>query len=660
MCGHCADARSLVCVDCWDTLFAPNNFREIWENPGESDTPTQRSFSYTSTWNRIAASSRRGCDWCTLLLSSVDPTRNSLYSEDEESNYRTMLRTVRVAFRPMVLDYVGQVLLRAQIVCAWVDGFKLFDYPVYTVSDDQCADEVRARDRIRQMMSTETCRLAGQHMAYCLDNHNECPKPAQDRVLPTRVIDCSAPEHPRLFISDGTVCGSYVALSYVWGEDQPNKTKRHNVDLYTLGIDVELLPQTARDAIWVTHAFGEKYLWIDAFCIVQDSTEDKHREIAKIPQIFANASFTIIAARASKASAGFLHDCPSPSVPIRRLPFPCRDAGHFGTLYVEQDMLSKYDDACDVDDPVHKRAWCLEERLLSARALIYTSNTLRFYCQSMRLNVGDAVRDLHDLSSHRLALEWMPGPGEEPFDPKAESIFDHNKCTTLWDNIVHNYTGRRVTQIEDKLIALAGLASRFCTRWKMGLYLAGLWHNNLQHDLLWHVADGAQEPRPAEYRAPSWSWASVDGPVHAAKLHRPEAPLYEVKDSGVTLISDKLPFGGVAAGYLAIRAPLLQATWHSDRALYVLPPGVQSIGSHSETGLTKIYRAWRDAAELCGPDVWLLLVCWRAKAEELLGLVVGPVGGGLEYRRVGCFQDYPRWVSDGGIQDLSLQDIVLV
>ncbi|KAF7349379.1 Het domain protein [Mycena sanguinolenta] len=455
---------------------------------------------------------------------------------------------------------------------------------------------VRWSRQKRAVLRASTWRTA-------LDNHSECPKPAQDRVLPTPVIDCTIPEQPRLYMSDGTVRGSYVALSYVWGEDQPNKTKRHNIDSYALKIDVGLLPQTAKDAIWMTHAFGEKYLWIDAFCIIQDSAEDKHREIAKIPQIFADASFTIVAARASKASAGFLHDCPSPSVPIRRLPFPCRDAGHFGTVYVEQDALSKYDDACDVDDPVHKH--------------------------SMRLNVGDAVRDLHDLSSHRLALEWMPGPGEEPFDPKADSIFDHNKRTTLWDNIVHNYTGRRVTQIEDKLIALAGLASRFSARWKMGPYLAGLWRNNLQHDLLWHVVGGAQESRPDGYRAPSWSWASVEGPVQAAKLHRPETSLYEVKDSGVTLASDKLAFGGVTAGYLTIRAPLLQATWHSGGDLYVSAPQLQfsssSTSSHPESGPSKIY-----------------------------------LGGGAEYRRVGCFQDYPRWVGKDGIQDLSLQDIVLV
>ncbi|KAL7628300.1 hypothetical protein AAE478_002500 [Parahypoxylon ruwenzoriense] len=503
-------------------------------------------------------------------------------------------------------------------------------------------------------------------MSYCLNNHKECPKPSQDRMLPTRVIDCTDPERPRLYITDGRVRAAYVVLSYVWGEDQPNKTKRCNIDEYSRGIDVSLLPQTTRDAIWAAHAFGEKYLWIDALCIVQDSKEDKRREIAKIPRIFADASFTIIAARSSKASEGFLHDCLQPSIPIYRVPFPCKDEpGKFGTMYVEQDAIGKIDDDRDVDDPVHKRAWCLEERLLSARALVYTSNTLRFHCQLTRANVGSAVRDIHDLSSHRLGLEWMPGPGDPPFDPKAESEFDYNKSTTLWDNIVHNYTGRMVTQSEDKLVALAGVASRFSARWKKGEYLAGLWLDNLQHDLMWRVADGAQLPRPEEYRAPSWSWASVEGPVEDAKLHPHQTSLYGFVNYGLTLASDILPFGGVTAGYLTITAPLLGAKWRGD-GLYARPPQADSPFSRaSDAGgqpgtESRIYYAWRDTAEILDEDVWLLPVCWGAKSEELQGLVVIPAGGPTEYRRVGCFRDFPQWVTKDDIQELDAQDITLI
>lgn len=50
-----------------------------------------------------------------------------------------------------------------------------------------------------------------------------------------------------------------------------------------------------------------------------------------------------------------------------------------------------------------------------------------------------------------------------------------------------------------------------------GIYLAGLWQDSLIHDLCWfHTLDynvatsGGVGRRPVDYRAPSWSWASLD------------------------------------------------------------------------------------------------------------------------------------------------------
>ena len=94
--------------------------------------PMLGSFSYTSTWNRIAASSRGGCNWCSLLLSSVDPAKYNNYSEDENSIFRTMGLTIRVAFG--LPQYAGKVLISAQLIGAWVNNYGLFTYPLYTLS----------------------------------------------------------------------------------------------------------------------------------------------------------------------------------------------------------------------------------------------------------------------------------------------------------------------------------------------------------------------------------------------------------------------------------------------------------------------------------------------------------------------------------------------
>ena len=148
-------------------------------------------------------------------------------------------------------------------------------------------------------------------MEDCAKTHKDCPPIVLDSRLPTRVIDCLDPLHPRLFASGGKR-GQYAALSYVWGEAQPHSTTNAKLDAYTSSIDISIIPRTIREAIEVTHKLGLRYLWVDSFCIIQDSREDKTRELVLLRRIFHDAYITIVAACAPSASAGFLYDRPSP------------------------------------------------------------------------------------------------------------------------------------------------------------------------------------------------------------------------------------------------------------------------------------------------------------------------------------------------------------
>ena len=80
------------------------------------------------------------------------------------------------------------------------------------------------------------------------------------------------------------------------------------------------------------------------------------------------------------------------------------------------------------------------------------------------------------------------------------------------------YTKREITYGKDKLPALAGLAVEF-SKLVQSKYLAGLWADDLRDGLAWHLpwVNSMERPesikwsRPQTYRAPSWSWASIDG-----------------------------------------------------------------------------------------------------------------------------------------------------
>ncbi|KAJ0273321.1 hypothetical protein COL940_009948 [Colletotrichum noveboracense] len=72
------------------------------------------------------------------------------------------------------------------------------------------------------------------------------------------------------------------------------------------GIQVDTLQKSVKDAVKVTRKLGFKYLWVDAFCIIQDCDRDKEKEVGRMATIYKNAAITIAAGTAERASDGFL------------------------------------------------------------------------------------------------------------------------------------------------------------------------------------------------------------------------------------------------------------------------------------------------------------------------------------------------------------------
>jgi len=102
--------------------------------------------------------------------------------------------------------------------------------------------------------------------------------------------------------------GRYLALSYVWGGvDQP-QTKLENVKEFCtpggLNRISETIPKTISDAILLVNLLGERYLWIDALCIVQDDNASKQIMIDRMHIVYQNAFLTLIAATGADANSG--------------------------------------------------------------------------------------------------------------------------------------------------------------------------------------------------------------------------------------------------------------------------------------------------------------------------------------------------------------------
>ncbi|KAL7905428.1 heterokaryon incompatibility protein domain-containing protein [Trichoderma velutinum] len=368
------------------------------------------------------------------------------------------------------------------------------------------------------------------------------------------------PTRPKVYITNNSL-GVYAALSYVWGENQPHRTQTSNIEAYNKeGIDLDQIPQTIKDAIQTTQRLGFRYLWVDSFCIIQDSKEDKNREIPLIRKTFQNAAVTIIAASSRKVSDGFLQDRPVPA-PAIQVPFLCPN-GHIGRMWIRSATHNP-------SEPVETRAWCYEERLLSPRALVFASNTVRYECQTNSENIGHSNSALFSFSDR------LPG-GLTQFDqPAAAFTTNALQLNDAWNSIVAEYTKRDLTHPRDKLIAFYGIAETFQTAWKNSKYLAGLWSHKLLEELLWTKNSAPQHPRPEKVRAPSWSWAAVDGPIipgYSLQIFNEDHLECEILECDVTLKDNALPFGEVTGGLLRLSAAVNEVMWNSPRNKIFIPP----------------------------------------------------------------------------------------
>lgn len=92
----------------------------------------------------------------------------------------------------------------------------------------------------------------------------------------------------------------------------------------------------------------------------------------------------------------------------------------------------------------------------------------------------------------------------------------------MWRHMAVQYSRPMLTFASDKLPALSGLAEQL-RRQTGHRYLAGLRYETLIFDLLWRRGtapwvgkvdmDPSLDRTSSTWRAPSWSWASVNGPV---------------------------------------------------------------------------------------------------------------------------------------------------
>jgi hypothetical protein len=290
-------------------------------------------------------------------------------------------------------------------------------------------------------------------------------------------------------------------------------------------------------------------------------------------------------------------------------------------------------------EPVDSRAWCLQEQLLARRTLVYASHTLRYECLTDSVNIGNANE-----ATWRWELQ-LPGillQSDPPTFVTEKSLLE---AENAWDTVISGYSKRGITDPRDKLVALYGIAEVFHRFWSTSKYLAGLWERNLLDELLWQKSEEDRFPRPAVYRAPSWSWAAIDGhitPAFSMHYWGEDKPECEILQCEVTLASDIMPFGEVTSGFLALNAVLKKILWDpAEGKMFALKTAVTDASETSPVNCQNalLGAAYPDSVEDVSNgrgQTWAIPLRSSSGVSEVVeGLIV--VRGGF-FRRVGVFQ----------------------
>lgn len=420
-----------------------------------------------------------------------------------------------------------------------------FSLPVCTINSDRG--------------TPEELELMKSWVDWCDNGHRSCVR--KTRVLPARLLDVSVDANFVYLVGAATLDPEpYATLSYCWGKSQTVVTTYATLDKHMQGLEVPCLPRTLQDGIKTTRALGLKYLWVDSLCIVQDSIEDKEHEMARMQRVFQNSHVTIVAARARSCHEGFLKAERSRD-PLVKLPVLC-PSGEIGSMHLlprKQPLAEQ-----PTREPLHERGWTLQEIVLSPRLLIYGRELVVWRCTA-----GEKVRDCS--TGRHNPLDWNGycaaaglttirlSPKGRIHQPRLSTHSPHSMFTQserlprlfrTWKFVVHDYTTRRLTNPMDKLPALSGIVTYFRDAME-DTYLAGLWEKHLLHELSW-VPTGATS-RPPAYRAPSWSWMSIDGAIafqaDACSWYEPVA---EVLTCSVVPALPHAPLSRLVGGWLSL------------------------------------------------------------------------------------------------------------
>ncbi|KAA8899153.1 heterokaryon incompatibility protein-domain-containing protein [Sphaerosporella brunnea] len=305
----------------------------------------------------------------------------------------------------------------------------------------------------------------------------------------------------------------FVALSYVWGDVSTVAQYRTEISNFRRrtekgGLDGVSFPRTIQDAIVLVGLLGERYLWIDAVCIIQDDGDDQAAQIHSMNIIYGASYLTVVGAGGDSANVGLTRAHPgSPSKDVvstmetiqgirMMLPLPPLPEALRTTRWIT-------------------RGWTYQERLLPARRLYFTPEQVYFECRRCSWS-EDVVAE--ERTFERNKDQASASGGNQLRRRSFRTRWGDTSSLFLEDygRRVAEYTKRNVSFDSDVLNAFMGVANVWVESWGVQNRLFyGLPGAHIESALLWQPKAELVRRNSGEngVHLPSWSWAGWRGQI---------------------------------------------------------------------------------------------------------------------------------------------------
>ncbi|KAF4961928.1 hypothetical protein FSARC_9969 [Fusarium sarcochroum] len=559
-------------------------------------------------YERLDAAARNGCKICHYLLGhrsleNWKPLKYEFFFDDHwERHWKLQfydgdadIKDRPVWERPQELWIFARVTASSNIPPGYDEFLSLVNTDLESSPSRVRKDFPPPRDIPDDTGHEKVAQVAKNWLEACKRNHDchHASGPQEAGWYPKRLIQVgNENQPPRLVISTSdTLEGTYAALSHCWGES-PDFLMLTSDTLaeFRHEISFQRLPASFRDAIMTCRRMEIPYIWIDSLCILQagpGARQDWLLHSETMHQVYQNCELNIAIDASSDPHGGAFrsrdptylqpcyiwtpfHDLPEPPpLSPNTISSPnqdtnadevihCKSAGGSSYLQDDTDGQPVPQNLCVIytrNDfswsrlhlPLNQRAWVFQERLLSPRTLHFSSDRITWECgKNTEIN-----EYLADGTSDSLAR------GFDCLYQDTYTIRENDQLEMYYLDLVFPYTDRQLSYPdEDKLVAFAAVARR-CSSCLGQDYFAGIFRSAMPVALLWEADLHRATKRSTTYRAPSWSWASLDGRILYGPLGEKGIVLASVQKATVDLIDPQNPFGQVKSASLTLTGPLV-------------------------------------------------------------------------------------------------------